>query len=235
MDFFMTTIRRISLTAALLISTVAPAAHAALYDRGNGMIYDSTQNITWLQDALYAETSGYTSIGMSWADSTAWAANLEYGGFSDWRLTSAKLIGDSRFSYDGSTDAGFNNTRSELGHLFAELGNKWGCNTVGVCNASAAGFFNTTFIDAGSGKSVSFLTPRFFRYSIYWQAEQAAPDSPYSWAFHNLNGEIDNGEGAIAAWAVRDGDVTAVPVPASALLLASGLIGLGGMARRKSK
>ncbi len=29
-----------------------------LIDRGNGMIYDTHEDLTWLQDANYAQTSG---------------------------------------------------------------------------------------------------------------------------------------------------------------------------------
>ena len=32
--------------------------YAALYDRGEGLIYDDVLDITWLQDANYAMTSG---------------------------------------------------------------------------------------------------------------------------------------------------------------------------------
>ena len=44
------------LTVVLGMSGVA---NATLYDRGNGMVYDSLQNLTWLKDANYAKTSGY--------------------------------------------------------------------------------------------------------------------------------------------------------------------------------
>jgi hypothetical protein len=40
---------------ALLFSLVLISnAHAALIDRGDGLIYDTGQNITWLQDANYS-------------------------------------------------------------------------------------------------------------------------------------------------------------------------------------
>ena len=62
-------------------------ATAALYDRGNGLIYDDVLDITWLQDANYAQTSGYDSDGaMTWNDANNWALNLTYEGYSDWRL-----------------------------------------------------------------------------------------------------------------------------------------------------
>src|SRR6478609_569491 len=101
--------KTIAVAAALLSATVT---HAALYDRGNGMIYDSAQNITWLQDANYAKTSNYDATGaMTWDQAVAWAAQLNYGGYNDWRLSSARLNGNNGFSYDGSTDRGYNNSR----------------------------------------------------------------------------------------------------------------------------
>jgi hypothetical protein len=36
------------------------------------------------------------------------------------------------------------------------------------------------------------------------------------------------------AWAVRDGDIGAVPIPAAAWLFGSGLLGLIGVARKKT-
>ena len=62
-------------------------ATAALYDRGNGLIYDDVLDITWLQDANYAQTSGYDNDGkMSWADASAWSSNLSFGNAENWRL-----------------------------------------------------------------------------------------------------------------------------------------------------
>ena len=60
---------------AFLGFTLSFATQAALYDRGNGMIYDDVLDITWLQDANYAKSSGYDSDGlMSWAEANAWAS-----------------------------------------------------------------------------------------------------------------------------------------------------------------
>ena len=46
-----------TLCAALCLPSMS--AHAVLVDRGGGMLYDTVLNITWLQDANYAKTSGY--------------------------------------------------------------------------------------------------------------------------------------------------------------------------------
>jgi hypothetical protein len=74
------------------------------------MLYDDVHNITWLQDANYAKTSGYDGDGrMTWSAAKTWADNLVYGGFSDWRLASNSPIGanwDLDFSFDGTSDFG---------------------------------------------------------------------------------------------------------------------------------
>ena len=78
-----------------ITATASTLAQATLIDLGGGMIYDDTLNVTWLQNANYAETSGYddtlygtdTGGAMTWADATVWASNLNYGGYSDWRLS----------------------------------------------------------------------------------------------------------------------------------------------------
>ena len=68
--------------AAAAIVTLSGAAQAALVDRGGGMIYDTTLNITWLADMNYAGTSGHTGSGvnasgrMTWTAAMAWANNL---------------------------------------------------------------------------------------------------------------------------------------------------------------
>ena len=40
---------------------------------------------------------------------------------------------------------------------------------------------------------------------------------------------------SMAAWAVRTGDVAAVPIPAAVWLFGSGLVGLFGLARRRAR
>jgi len=77
----------ISLLSLLLALVIAENSEAALYDRGTGMIYDDVLKITWLQNANYALTSGYDSDGkMTWGEAMNWADQLNYGGYTDWRL-----------------------------------------------------------------------------------------------------------------------------------------------------
>lgn len=97
---------------SIVVLGLSVSAHAALIDRGvvDGvrLIYDSTQNITWLGDANWAKTSGFDADGMmNWADANAWAAGLTIGGFTDWRLPA---------TFD-NTCTSFGCTNSEMGHL----------------------------------------------------------------------------------------------------------------------
>ncbi len=100
------------LTPALCLG-LAAQSRAELIDRGTfggvTLIYDSTQRITWLGDANWAQTSGADSDGaMTWAEARAWAADLTIGPYSDWRLP---LTSDETCNGTGCTN-------SEMGHLF---------------------------------------------------------------------------------------------------------------------
>ena len=124
----------------LFLFSIVCSLNAALYDRGSCLIYDDVLNITWLNDANYAMTSGYDADGlMDWSDATAWAEQLEYGGFTDWRLphalpTNGKSYDVSGFSPPGSKDKGYSvsapgslyagSTQAEMAHLYHNsLGN----------------------------------------------------------------------------------------------------------------
>ena len=81
--------RRMSivLMMVILVFGFTVSSHAILIDRGGGMIYSTDLNVTWLQDANYARTSGFDDDGlMSWYQAMEWVATLEYGGYDDWRL-----------------------------------------------------------------------------------------------------------------------------------------------------
>jgi len=188
----------------------ASAASAALISRPGGMVYDSDLDITWLQDANYAKTSGYSANGlMNWATATAWSDNLVYGGYSDWRMPTT---GQPDASCDGS---GYHCVGSELGHLFYQ--------ELGV----AAGSDVTTGVASELAKFVNIQS------YVYWSATEYVPSST-AWAFVFGDGyEGLGGEGVpFFAWAVRSGDVAAAPEPASLSLLVAGLAAWMGGRRR---
>src|SRR5687767_9254987 len=84
---------RIVLSALALVGFGAGTAQAALIDRGGGLIYDSVLNVTWMQDALYASTTGVSSNGrltwdaaMAFASSTSYYDSVRNTTWDDWRL-----------------------------------------------------------------------------------------------------------------------------------------------------
>ena len=237
-------------TLALVgLSLITLSANAALYDRGNGLIYDDVLNITWLQDANYAYTSGYAAANavgsphsgstniqaegrMGWDAAKTWADQLSYGGYDDWRLASANLMNPTSPCYarDGSCDRGFNTTTGELGHMFYNnLGNLGRYDTNGN-HQSGYGVTNSSFTDGNSGASVSIVN---LKNSVYWLGEDYAP-TDHAWAFNTGNGNQNyyTEYGSRSSWAVRAGDVSSVPVPAAAWLFGSALLGLAGVKRR---
>jgi len=211
-----------SLITTLILSlglVAATTANAALVSRlGGQAVYDTDLNITWLADANYAMTSGDDADGlMTWSEAMTWAGNLSYGGYSDWRLPTTLQPDVTCELNTVAGSSGANCTGSEMGHLFyTELG--------GVANAS---------ILTSSDPDLTLY--QNVQSNFYWSGTEFAFDTSSAWGFYFNSGgqESHNKNNIHYAWAVRGGDVAAVPVPAAAWLFGSGLIGLAAIVRRK--
>jgi len=236
------------LTKAVLVLLVASVlssgvAQAALFDRGGGLIYDDVLSITWLQDANYAKTSGYDTDGlMNWSEANTWAAGLSYYDsvhnvtWTDWRLPTVNPVGDSfnfNFSNNGATDVGYGNTsiNSELSYMYyVNLGN------LGFCTPDNG---NTTSCNAQPGYGLANTAPFDNLQSFgYWYGTSSAPSpTNTAWSFATIFGSQGNSSHGIgfSAWAVRPGDVAAVPEPETYALLLTGLGLIGFAAHRKTK
>ncbi len=221
--------------AAATMVALSGAAQAALIDRGGGMIYDTTRNITWLADMNYAQTSGHTGTGviangrMTWAATTAWADNLVFGGFSDWRLPTLNPA-DTTCSGNFNAGGGFPNqyfgtgcTGGELSGLFvADLGNK--------ANESVLNQVGDTAEQIANLALFSNVQP-----TIYWSGTEYAPNPDGAWKFSPGDGSQSPDDKFNSSWAVavRPGDVTAsVPEPQT-LALALLAFGATVVARRR--
>jgi hypothetical protein len=173
-------------------------------------------DITWLQDANYAKTSGYDADGrMTRGKAIAWADQLTYGGFSDWRLptTIDGIVREPRIGFlrDG-----------ELSHLFY--------NDLGlVANTS---ILSSTDPDLGLFSNIEI--DRYWEGGPYVMNNGNTLDG-MGWSFQTYDGLTNNANNYrnFSAWAVRSGDVSPVPIPATVWLFGSGLLGLMGFAKNR--
>ena len=176
----------------LFLMNFLTSAQAGLIDRGNGMIYDTELDITWIQDATLSDLIG------SYDQAVAWADQLVYGGYDDWRLSETP-----------GTIQGWND-ESEIGSLYySTLGNSQQLLaefvTTGPFNLSS---YYVTWIN---GPQLPDLSEWSFQFKSSYSGFQNA------WSAANL----------AYAWAVRDGDVSSVPEPDTFWMLITCLIGLG--------
>lgn len=233
------------LSAGVLISGVA---QATLLDRGGGLLYDDVLNVTWLQDANYAKTSGYDADGqMSWGVAKIWASNLVFHDavrsidFDDWRLARNSPEGHP-FHYGWSSAVGDEEPtagpHSELSYMYyANLGlsgyksnnGNWQSDFGIFGNGSLVGQNNVGLVlNLQAGEYLSDADPEPYPYNRPWKFGTNAGN-------HYLRELYE----PYFSWAVRDGDVAvfaSIPEPVTSALIFVGLGLIGALAhRRKSK
>ncbi|NLD38800.1 MAG: DUF1566 domain-containing protein [Desulfatiglans sp.] len=221
---------------------VANIANATLWNRGGGLVYDDVLDITWLQNtnlgagSLYDNGDSATDGRMTWSNAVAWAENLVYydstrGVYLDnWRLPNIEPVNglswNPSFSYDGSTDFSFNilSENSEMAYMYhSNLGNLSYYDLQGNTQDNY-GLKNTYIFQE--------LQPYAYWSSVWGSADEGWGGAPLG--FHFENGLQDEGYKGNQnyAWAVRDGDVSPVPEPATIYLLGSAILGLAGVRRK---
>lgn len=193
---------------AAVLFAAQSTAQAALHERLGGVAYyDDFLNITWLADTDFARTSGQDADGMmNWDDASGWLDSLTISGVSGWRLPSADVDADG--SVVDCTGGGVPDcSDNELGHLYWEQG---------ITAAAPGPFLNLSLLGQ------------------YWYGTQWQFDAGSAWMLLEVNGVVTGVQkvSELSVWAVHDGDVAVVPLPAAAWLLAGGLIPLLAAARR---
>ena len=179
---------------------------------GNGAtdaFYDTSLNITWLRNASPAGNT-------TWSAAKSYANNLNFGGYSDWRLPTLSPVNGSNFTYtpvtnNGSTDGGTAKTgigwgtASELGHLYyVSLANK------GICTPNdASPGYNGCVQQPGYGPVNTGNFQNYPSFSSWTGLEVAGYEGSVAWAFGISNGyqggQTENT--LLPAMMVRNGDV----------------------------
>ena len=190
---------------SILLIFASSNLFAALVDRGNGLIYDDEEDLTWLYDANYLFTSSQDLDGRkSFSQAVSWVESFEYAGADNWRLPNASP----------NPVKAFNQVAGELGYMFYV--NAASTKNIPI-DTSQIPLFENIKLDQG-----------------YWLSSEVSTDPSKAWVFHLNNGlQADRGISSQRyVWPVHDGDIAndidsaTVPTPASAFLFGSGLLGL---------
>jgi len=168
----------------LMLVFISGAAQAALFDRGGGFIYDDVLDVTWTKNPNI-------NSFMNWDESVAWADSLSfYDGvrdvtWDDWRLPSMDVNGDNTIvNCVSATELACRD--NELGYMYHQNG-----------------------VTPSSNVLFSIIP-----YAYFWSSTEYVPDGDGAWYFGFNNGSQNSGykTSSLYAWAVRDGDVAAIPV-----------------------
>lgn len=229
--------KKLILVIAFLVFS-SSVANATLINRGtdslgNRLIYDDILDITWYD---YSNPQNSWQAQMDWANSLS----VDFGGMplSNWRLPDTLPVNGSNydytFSYNGSTDRGFNITspHSELAHLYyIGLGNTGYYNTNGNLTGCEDEIEPYCLTNTGVFQNLKGY--------YYFSRTEYAPDPNKAWLFGTGDGSQDAGykvTGLIYGMAVYQGDVAPIPEPTTIALLGIGLVGLAGaVVRRRRK
>ena len=201
----------------LLVFGLFANVHAILIDNGNGTITDTDTNLMWLQDLNLTDTLGYddslygvnTNGALTWQDALDWASDLDFAGYTDWRLPTADATCSGT-----ETALVYNCNGGELGQLYYDsLGN------------SAGGLTNP-------GPFTNFpVNPQF------WTSTEFDATRAFDFHFNDGGQHPWNKAGPLSPTnviAVREIASVSVPAPAPLLLIAGGVVGLV-LSRRHAK
>jgi len=217
--------------SAVLLLMFAFTVNAQLFERGldedgnHTMVYDDVTDLTWLADANYANTSNYEIPDsgfkgglFTWGEARQWADTLSYGGFSDWRLPSA--YGGSLADPD-TTESGPTDSSGPTNVYGSEL-------------ANMSVLVNSMVTGVGDPNITSGLFSNI-KNTMYWSSTSTSSERAWMTTFaagggvgalavgNNYVYEMRDDMFSTYAWAVRSGDVAAVPLPAASWLFGPAL------------
>jgi hypothetical protein len=242
----------LSLVASSLL--LENTAQSALFDRGNGLIYDDVLNATWAADANLFQTqasgnanlvadiiaanngvihdtpNGFDTIANSGTYTLSNGEFTPVWGPMDWWGAQAWIVYLNKTSYKG-----YNNWSLPTTVPGTEGFNKTG-SQMGELFYNELGGVAVTDSPIRSTYNANYNLFTNVQNSKYWSGSEYAPNPVGAWFFYTGAGwqSADTKLNQFSAMAVRPGDVAAVPVPAALWLFGSGLSILAFNHRRKN-
>ncbi len=239
------------------------AAHATLESRdinNDGTVdafYDTVLDVSWLANANAAKGTAFDDGGntndglMTFASATSWVSSLNVYGVTDWRLPTTAPINGVAFqtntSFIGTSDNGTSSASvisvaNEMGYNFYK-----NLELISTCSAASTAtncvFQYGGLVHTGDPAGVGNLAPvnqaPFINVqdNAYWTGTASPNVANGIVSFGYQNGwqwtSLNTQNQALAAWAVHEGDIAAVPEPQSLLLLTAGLVLIAGMRARR--
>jgi hypothetical protein len=210
------------LLALLLVLADTRDARADLIDYGNGLIYDTLQDLTWLDPAFMSAPHGpeYAPDDDSfcgafrvcdwyytYAGATQWVSDLKYGGYDDWRLPDFEM---------GGSDPGYGD--NEWHRALAQLPG-W------VFEIDSQGTPVEVLAQGGPGPLNAH------GYWFVWMDERLIYTSPFAGGGYDFPDDSDTFTAAVRV--VRSGRPASVPEPATLALIALGATTMAIRRRRK--
>lgn len=209
----------VSFIVCSFIIVISTPSYAALVASGSGTLSDtdtSYNNLMWMQDANYAQTTGYSPGGqMSWLEATNFVNLVNNGtyanlGFTDWRLPTA-------YNLDGTTvcdsrPRGASCRESEMGHLYYNESNS---------GSTLGSWFN------------NYTSQQ--RTSLYWTSTVDPTNSRRVMTQNFIGGGQSGWQYFATAMLVRDKTSTSVPEVGTLMLLSLGLLGLVATKRKRQQ
>ena len=207
---------------AVLFTFNTISANAALVSRLSGnAAWDDELGITWLTDASLSGSQSWAGQ-LSWIDSlNAENSGAGHLGFNDWRLASMSVAGGLPTGIRNSSDMIDCNSSSQADCEDNELGYMYMYNLGTITDANKSGTH-----------TIGDVTLTGIQ-NFYWSGTRGGPVHYWTTSYTDGVQLRYTSDYNYYGWAVRAGDVGAVPIPAALWLFGSGLLGLVGIARRK--
>ena len=173
--------------AVSLVFCITSYSCADLIDNGDGtvtQVRSDGSKLMWTKDTLLAGDTGLPEGKKNWNEAKLWAANLDFAGYSDWRLPRTP----------GTVTDGIT-TEGELGDLYhSELGNLRNQDKFKMSDKHNNLFWTETELDATTVFIVNFGNFKG-KYKYSYQQTCSAEDNRQAWAVRDVTDSISAAEG----------------------------------------